>query len=37
MEAMDVFDDLATEDERLERILATLDDDTWRSPSPARR
>src|SRR6476620_2438742 len=32
---MDVFDDLAAEDERLDRILAALDDDAWRSPSGA--
>ena len=35
MEAMDVFDDLAAEDERLDLILAALDDDAWRSPSGA--
>lgn len=32
---MDVFDDLAAEDERLDCILAALDDDAWRSPSGA--
>lgn len=32
---MDVFDDLAAEDDRLDRILAALDDDAWRSPSGA--
>jgi uncharacterized protein (TIGR03084 family) len=32
---MDVFDDLAAEDERLDRILAALNDDAWRSPSGA--
>ena len=35
MEAMDVFDDLAAEDEQLDLILAALDDDAWRSPSGA--
>jgi uncharacterized protein (TIGR03084 family) len=35
MEDMDVFDDLAAEDERLDLILAALDDDAWRSPSGA--
>lgn len=35
MEVMDVFDDLAAEDERLDLILAALDDDAWRFPSGA--
>jgi uncharacterized protein (TIGR03084 family) len=32
---VDILDDLAAEDERLERILETLDDAQWRSPSLA--
>ena len=31
----DVFDDLEAEDERLEAIFASLDDDSWASPSDA--
>jgi uncharacterized protein (TIGR03084 family) len=35
MGVVDIFDDLAAEDVRLEHILASLDDDAWRSPSGA--
>jgi uncharacterized protein (TIGR03084 family) len=32
---VDIFDDLTAEDDRLERILAGLDEDAWLSPSDA--